>query len=156
MELARIVLQLAFFVNGSLNENDLICDPAAGSGSLLSAAIDDFDIQPRQILANDWNEHLVELLSLRLGLKFANIVSKDNSPSIETKNIADLDKSFFDKVKIIVMNPPFVAGINCVERKEKFFRAINSITNETAKSNVGQMSLEAPFVELITHLVKKQ
>lgn len=156
MELARIVLQLAFFVNGSLNENDLICDPAAGSGSLLSAAIDDFDIQPRQILANDWNEHLVELLSLRLGLKFANIVSKDNSPSIETKNIADLDKSFFDKVKIIVMNPPFVAGINCVERKEKFFRAINSITNETAKSNVGQMSLEAPFVELITHLVKKE
>lgn len=153
MELARIVSQLAFFVNGKLNENDLLCDPAAGSGSLLSAAIDDFDIQPNQILANDWNERLVELLSLRLGLKFANIVSKNNSPTVETKNIADLDKSFFDKVKIIVMNPPFVAGINCVERKRKLLHAITHLTNEQAVSNIGQMSLEVPFLELITNLV---
>lgn len=153
MELARIVSQLAFFINGKLNENELVCDPAAGSGSLLSAAIDDFDIQPKQILANDCNKRLVELLSLRLGLKFANIVSKVNSPTIETKNIADLDKSFFDKVKIIVMNPPFVAGINCVERKGKLLHAITRLTNEQAVSNIGQMSLEVPFLELITAIV---
>ncbi len=153
MELGRIVSQLAFFVNGKLDDDEFICDPAAGSGSLLSAAIDDFDIQPRQILANDCNERLVELLSLRLGLKFANIVSKDNSPTIETKNIADLDKKFFDNVKIIVMNPPFMAGINCVERKNELYRAITQLTNEQAESNVGQMSLEVPFLELVTHLV---
>lgn len=152
MELGRIVSQLAFFVNGKLDDDEFICDPAAGSGSLLSSAID-FDIQPRQILANDWNERLVELLSLRLGLKFANIVSKDNSPTIETKNIADLDKKFFDNVKIIVMNPPFMAGINCVERKNELYRAITQLTNEQAESNVGQMSLEVPFLELVTHLV---
>lgn len=155
IELARIVSQLAFRVNGKLDEEDLICDPAAGSGSLLSVAIDDFDIQPKQILANDWNERLVELLSLRLGLKFANIVSPNNSPRIETKNIADLEKSFFENVKIILMNPPFVAGINCVERKSKLLQAINKLTNGNAESNIGQMSLEVPFLELITHLVKK-
>lgn len=155
VELARIVSQLAFFINGKLDENEFLCDPAAGSGNLLSAAIDDFDIQPNQILANDWNERLVELLSLRLGLKFANIVSKDNSPTIETKNIADLNKSFFNKVKIIVMNPPFVAGINCVERKGKLLNAITRLANEQSVSNIGQMSLEVPFLELITRLAKK-
>ena len=156
VELARIVSQLAFFVNGKLEENDLICDPAAGSGSLLSVAIDDFDVQPKQILANDRNDRLVELLSLRLGLKFANIVSKDNSPKIETKDIADLDKNFFENVKIIVMNPPFVAGVNCVERKSKLIRAINSLTEGRAESNIGQMSLEVPFLELINCLVKNE
>ncbi len=155
MELARIVAQLAFFVNGNLNEDEFICDPAAGSGSLLSAVTDDFDIQPKQIVANDWNDRLAELLSLRLGLKFANIVSKENSPRIETKNIVDLDTTFFNKVKIIVMNPPFVAGINCVERKNKLLKRINSLANENAESNIGQMSLEIPFIELITYLVKK-
>lgn len=155
MELARVVAELAFYVNGELGDDELVCDPAAGSGSLLSAAIDGFDVMPKQILANDWNERLVELLSLRLGLKFANTVTKENSPTIETKNIADLDSSFFEKVKIILMNPPFVAGINCVERKGKLLQAISRVASGTAESNIGQMPLEIPFLELITLLVQK-
>lgn len=155
MELARIVAELAFYENGTLDEKDLICDPAAGSGSLLSAAIDRFDITPHQILANDWNKQLVELLSLRLGLKFANTVEKENSPIIETKNIADLDSAFFKNVKVVLMNPPFVAGINCVERKEKLLQSLSRIVETEVESNSGQMPLEVPFLELIIHLVKK-
>lgn len=155
MELARIVAKLAFYVNGNLGADEQICDPAAGSGNLLSAAIDCFDIRPNQILANDCNEQLVELLSLRLGLKFAHIISKDNSPTIETKNIAELTSDFFTNVKIILMNPPFVAGINCVERKEKLIQALRCIADTEIESTVGQMPLEVPFLELIIHLVKR-
>ena len=154
MELASVVAELASFVNGSLSRNDLICDPAAGSGNLLSAAMDRYDIVPKQILANDWNEQLVELLSLRLGLKYAKSVSKENSSAIFAKNVADLNLDLFENVKIILMNPPFVAGINCVERKEKIFNAINRVSGKAAESNVGQMPLEVPFLELITELVK--
>lgn len=153
-ELARIVSELALFVNGKLVENECICDPAAGSGSLISAAIETFDVMPRQIVANDWNIQLVELLSLRLGLDFANIVTKDNSPKIETRDIADLSPKFFDDVKIILMNPPFVAGINCVERKRKLYQAIYELTKETAATNIGQMPLEISFLELVSNLVK--
>ena len=52
------------------------------------------------------------------------------------------------------MNPPFVAGINCVERKGKLLQKINLLTNGNAQSNIGQMSLEVPFLELVTYLVK--
>ena len=153
-ELARIVSELALFVNGTLSEDECICDPAAGSGSLISTAIESFDVMPKQIVANDWNEQLVELLSLRLGLNFANIVTKENSPKIESKNIADLSSSFFDNVKVILMNPPFVAGINCVERKNKLYQTIQKLTNGNAISNIGQMPLEVPFLELVTCLAK--
>lgn len=153
MELAGLVAELALFVNGPLRKNDLICDPAAGSGSLLSAAIDRYEIEPHQILANDWNEQLVELLSLRFGLKYAKTIAKENSSSIFTQNIADLNAALFENVKIILMNPPFVAGINCVERKKKVIEAIRRITGKGAESDIGQMPLEVPFLELIAKMV---
>ena len=154
MELARFVASLAFHSNGTFGDDGLLCDPAAGSGSLLSAAIDDFDVQPGQILANDWNERLVELLSLRLGLKFANSVSKENSPAITSRNIAELNSDFFKNVRIILMNPPFVAGINCVGQKGALLKALHSIAGAEIVSDIGQMPLEVPFLELVTHLAE--
>jgi len=154
LELGRIVAELAKYINGDLDTEDLLCDPAAGSGNLVSSAVDAFGLRPAQILVNDWNPKLLELLSLRLGLNFAKTISRDNSPSIHNKNVADLGKSFFDKVKVIVMNPPFVAGINCVERKQAFYGKIHSLAGRDTETNIGQMPLEAAFLELMTYLVK--
>ena len=154
LELGRIVAELAKYINGNLSADDLLCDPAAGSGNLVSAAVETLNLRPTQILVNDRNPRLLELLSLRLGLNFARTVSRDNSPKIHNSNIVDLENSFFENVKIIVMNPPFVAGINCVERKQEIYRKIYSLTGENSSTNIGQMPLEAPFLELITHLIR--
>lgn len=154
LELGRIVSILAKNISGEISEEDFICDPAAGSGNLITTAVEIYNLSPKQILVNDWNEKLLELLSLRLGLNFARQINKNNSPTIENKNIAALEKDFFSNVKVIVMNPPFVAGINCIERKQRIYRKLREITNNNYKTNVGQMPLEAVFLELITHLVK--
>lgn len=153
LELGRLVAVLAKHSCGELSETDLVCDPAAGSGNLISSAIEILHLTPKQIIANDYNSKLLELLSLRLGLNFAITVNKQNSPAIYNYNVVDLTRDFFCDVKILIMNPPFVAGINCVTRKEEFYRAIKSLAHGDIKTNVGQMPLEAVFLELITLLV---
>lgn len=154
LELARIVAELSKYINGDLLSHELICDPAAGSGNLISSAVDIFRLLPTQILANDWNAKLLELLSLRLGLNYARTIAINNSPAIHNKNVAELDRDFFANVKIILMNPPFVAGINCVRRKQEFYRKIQRLTGGDVLTDNGQMPLEAVFLELITLLVE--
>lgn len=152
LELGRIVAELAKYISGDLSEDELLCDPAAGSGNLVSSAVDTFSLRPNQILVNDVNSKLLELLSLRLGLNFARTIGHGNSPSIFNENVVNLDCSFFDKVRVIVMNPPFLAGINCVTRKQEFYRKINVLAGYDTGTNIGQMPLEAAFLELITFL----
>lgn len=151
LELGRLVSVLA---KSMTDKNDnIICDPAAGSGNLISSAIDIFSLKPNQIIVNDVNIKLLELLSLRLGLKYANIINKENSPKIYNRNIANFEREFFNTIDIILMNPPFVAGINCVDRKNILYSAIEEIKGSRAILNVGQMSLEGVFLELINTLV---
>lgn len=154
LELGRLVAVLAKYINGELSVGDLLCDPAAGSGNLISASVGVFGLAPNQILVNDCNTKLLELLSLRLGLNYAKTISHTNSPAIYNENIASLDACFFANVKVIVMNPPFVAGINCVERKKEFYEKINIIAGHDTGTNIGQMPLEAAFLELITLMVE--
>ena len=154
LELARIVALLAMHTSGRLLGNELLCDPAAGSGNLLSAAVPVFGLAPAQIIANDKNQQLLELLSLRLGLNFGRTVCAGNSPAVYNYDLTGLDSSFFENVKVVVLNPPFVAGINCMDQKRDFYRKIKLLRQREADTLVGLMPLEAIFLELLTLLVK--
>lgn len=152
LELARLAAILAHDVSGDMEEGEYICDPAAGSGNLISSAIQPYHLTPHQIKANDCNEQLLELLSLRLGLHYANGICLTNAPEITCEDITDIDISYFAGVKVIVMNPPYVAGIYCVERKQPFFRRIRELSGTDPLTEIGQMPLEAVFLELICEL----
>lgn len=154
LELARFVTMLAEHSSGELGPDELVCDPAAGSGNLISTVIKTYNLKPSQIIANDVNVKLLELLSLRLGLNYAKTINKSNSPKIYNKNIADFDDTLFEKIKVVVMNPPFSAGINCLNRKQPLYERIKALTGTDAKTSIGQMPLEAVFLELVLSLVK--
>lgn len=154
LELARIVAELAKYSSGELDDTAVVCDPAAGSGSLISAAIPVYNLMPTQIVVNDVNSKLLELLSLRIGLNYANTISLNNSPAIHNRNIANIEPVFFDSVRVVVMNPPFSAGINCVARKQPLYRSIQRLTGNEAITGIGQMPFEAVFIELLIELVK--
>ncbi len=153
LELARFVSVLAKYISGELNSNKYLCDPAAGSGNLLSSAIEIFNLRANQIIANDVNSKLLELLSLRLGLNYANTISKSNSPLVTNFNIADLEKEYFENTSVVVLNPPFVAGINCFERKQKLLNKIRTLKDNYILTDKGQMPLEAVFLELLLSLL---
>ncbi|WP_161877703.1 BpuSI family type II restriction endonuclease [Alkalibacterium sp. MB6] len=154
LELSRFLSILAKQI-ANLSEDGKISDPASGSGNLITSAIEIFNITPERIKANDKNEKLLELLSLRIGLNNPRIISKDTSPKVTAKNINDLDENYFNDVDVILLNPPYVAGINSVERKKELFASIKRITGKRAITSIGQIGLEAPFIELISALAKE-
>ncbi len=158
-ELANLMLWLVKSVGGEIESNQKLMDPAAGSGSLLCAATNVFsDITPSQLVANDVNKNLLQLLSLRIGLKFASTIDKTKTAEITTLNISEMPTSAFDGVKYIVMNPPYLAatGRNCTERKAELYRRIREIKGiEATTSSKGQMPLEGVFVELVSTLAKE-
>ena len=153
-ELADIVAVLAKIAWGEDKLSGTICDPAAGSGNLLSSASRVFDIEPGQLMANDINEKLLELLTLRCGLTFPQTICRGNSPLVTALNAANLPEDYFDPVQIIVMNPPYLSGIYSVEQKKPLFERIKKATGEDSRLLCGQAGLECVFVELICALVK--
>lgn len=157
IELAQTLLRLVKTFVPSISEGQNITDPAAGSGTLLSAAALAYPtLAPSQIQANDINERLLQLLSLRMGLCFASVISKNNSPKICTNDISDLDKSFFDNTRVVVLNPPYLSAVaeGCTDKKNKLASGIQRLTGHASKTNIGQAPLECPFIELITNLVQ--
>ena len=157
-ELATLMLCLVKYVTGDLGDIDKIMDPAAGSGSLLCAAISIYEhLQPSQLVANDINKKLLQLLSLRLGLKFATTIEKNNTAKITAKSISELSVSDFDNVKVIIMNPPYLAatGVKCSERKAELYKRIRQLKGTEPTTINGQMPLEGPFVELVSTLAKE-
>lgn len=127
IELANLMLQIVKHYIGTLSSKDKIMDPAAGSGSLLCASTNVFDgLQPCQLVANDINERFLQLLSLRLGLKFAHTIKPDHSAHISSLDIADMPARQFDDVRVIVMNPPYLSAVSpqCATRKAKLFDRI--------------------------------
>ena len=157
-DLAILMLWLVKCITGELKADEKIMDPASGSGSLLCAAANVYEhIQPSQLMANDINSRLLQLLSLRIGLKFASTVDKENTARITSINIADLPTTDFEHVKVIVMNPPYLAatGVNCVSRKAELYRRIRILKGCDPTTISGQMPLEGPFVELVSTLAKE-
>ena len=153
LELASLAAVLAKVSNGALANGKKICDPAAGSGNLICSSINIFNAEPNQLIANDINPKLIELLSLRLGLSFPKVIAKPNVAQITTEDIVNLNKSDFKDVDVVLLNPPFVAGINCVNRKVPFYNKIKSLKGSEAITKVGQMNLGAVFLETVCHLV---
>lgn len=153
-ELARYVSLLAKHIHGDLSDEGKVCDPAAGSGNLISSAIEVFKLKPYQIKANDIKRTLVELLTIKLGLNYPRIIADGNSPAVSIMDAADLPKDYFEDIDIIVMNPPFVAGISCTLKKAKIFERIRLLSGKDPLTEIGQIGLEVAFLELICEQVK--
>lgn len=157
IELAQTLVSLVKTFVPGLVSDQMIADPAAGSGTLLSAAVAGYgNIQPHQILANDINPLLLQLLSLRLGLHFAATISTTNSPGISISDIATLSSRYFENTKVIVLNPPYLSATaeGCVQKKEALALRISTLLGRPAKTNGGQAALECLFLELVTALAK--
>ena len=155
-ELAKSLFILANSFASNLNANQCIIDPAAGSGNLL--AVSPFfypNLTPKQLRANDINEHLLQVLSLRLGLKFPAVISKEDSPQISAFNISDIPQSYFDDVRIAVLNSPYYShtATASYDYKEAIYRRIKEITENKPLTQSSKTPLEAAFIELVADLL---
>lgn len=154
-ELADVAAALAKHVYGRQQVVGAVCDPAAGSGSLLSAAARCFAVEPGQLMANDVNERLLELLTLRLGLAFPRRVAAANAPRVSALDVAALPADYFQDTEIILMNPPFLAGILAADRKAPLYDRILDLTGCPSGQTAGQAGLECVFLELICAMARE-
>lgn len=152
IELARLMIVVAKHYQPVINGS--VCDPAAGSGNLLSCVNEFYTgIKPSQLKANDKNPLLLQLLSMRLGLKFPQLITPNNAPFISIEDIVNIRKEYFEDVELVLVNPPMVASIACQPRKKAIYKRIRQL-GATPITNIGQAPLEAAFLELINFLVK--
>lgn len=155
-ELANLLSVLSKIELGrSLEAHEIVCDPAAGSGRLLTAATNNAytEIPANRIWANEIEQHFAEALSLRLGLHFGDTISVENCPSITISDVACLTPEDFRNVKVVLVNPPYVSGIYSKNKRLQIDKAIKCLSGESSKTNSGQIGLEGPFVELLINLM---
>lgn len=158
-ELANLLAIISkYALNRELEGSEIILDPASGSGRLLtSLTLSAYkDIKPTQIWANEIETRFAEPLSLRLGLAFASKLDKYNTPLITIKGVELLDKEDCKNVKVVVMNPPFISGVQSASKKKLLSQKIKQLTSKNSLLNQGQAAYELPFLELVWNLVKSQ
>ncbi|HFI1906128.1 TPA: BpuSI family type II restriction endonuclease [Enterobacter roggenkampii] len=157
MELAQLISIFGKVSLGrALQSDELVLDPASGSGRLLTAlpVLAFPSIQPYQLWANEIEKQFSESLSLRLGLAFSQIISNKNSSKITISPIESFSREDFSKIALVVMNPPFVSGVQSSIRKIPFIKKIEELTGNNSLLNHGQVALEILFLELMWSLVK--
>lgn len=158
IELANALAVIATAYCPHIKECEAIMDPAAGSGNLLSVMPKFFpNLAPGQIKANDINEYLLQLLSLRLGLKFPRKIAGSDSPVVINYDIADISEKFFENVKLILVNPPYFSHTANASNdyKSGIIRRIQKIKGADATTHSLKSPLESVFIELISLLAKK-
>ena len=158
-ELARLLAVLARYkLDRSLKPTEKIVDPAAGSGRLLTAAVNTCftEALPKNLWANEIEYRFSEALSLRLGLCFAESISPENSPKITLLDITDLSAEDFSHAKVILLNPPYLSGIRSKNQRTKISEAIKNLTKKPSITNTGQIGVEGPFLELVSVLVPNE
>ncbi len=131
--------------------DELICDPASGSGRLLVAAAQTSfnELAPYNFWANEIEDYFSETLSLRLGLHFADTITPDTAPKITIDDINNLIPEDFSQVKIILLNPPYISGVYSKKEKLQISKTIKKITGLNSLTSKGQIGLEVPFLELV-------
>ena len=154
-ELARLLAVVAKdSLNRELKKDEIIWDPCAGSGRLLTSIEPSFKhILPNQIWANEIKERFKQPLTLRLGMYFINSISPVKKPEVTINNIVDISQSKCEGVRIVLMNPPYLSGIESVEKKNVLAAKIKKITGDQSTLNEGQIALETIFLELVYNQV---
>ncbi|ENW08242.1 BpuSI family type II restriction endonuclease [Acinetobacter beijerinckii] len=155
-ELALLLSVIAKITLGrELEEDESIIDPASGSGRLLTVLnhIAFKNISPRQIKAIEKEPLFSEALSLRLGLAFGTSISPLKAPKVTITGIENIEKAHFDDVRVVVMNPPYISGVQSKAIKKVFSNRIYDISGEKSVLDIGQAALEILFLELICYLV---
>ena len=86
-------------------------------------------------------------------MHFGNSVSKDNCPEITIENIVYLDADKFEDVRVVLINPPYISGIDSVRERNEISERIAELTGTLSKTDSGQIGMECPFLELVVNLV---
>jgi hypothetical protein len=152
-----LVAQLSMIIGPTLSENIKILEPGCGSGNLIVALKKHYEnLTAKQIFGVEKQEIFREVLSLRLGLHFKDSLRNGERPDLSIRTLESISVSECEDVGLVIMNPPFIRGIDCVEERKKIADLIFKISNTKSMLTGKQLGYECGYLELLLNLVPEQ
>ena len=134
--------------------NSMILEPGCGSGNLLVALKSiEPSISASQIFAFEKEELFREVLSLRVGLYFADSLKQGNRPNLAIRSLESLKAEECENVGLTILNPPFIRGIDCVRERRVIADLVYQSTGSAATLTGEQLGYECGYLELLVSLL---
>jgi N-6 DNA Methylase len=134
--------------------NMAVLEPGCGSGNLIMAAKKYFkSLTAGQILALEKQELFREILSLQVGLTFKDSLRDGERPDLSIRSIESVEPHECQNVGLVLMNPPFIRGIDCVSERFEISKRIFEVGERKSKLTGDQLGYECGYLELILSLV---
>jgi hypothetical protein len=97
-----------------------------------------------------------EALSLRIGLRFKDSLRSGERPNLSIRTLESIRKDELQDIGLVVMNPPFIRGIDSVNEKKKLANLIEQNNLSNSRLTGDQLGYECGYLELLISLVPEQ
>ena len=114
------------------------------------------NLTARQIFGVEKQELFREVLSLRLGLYFKDSLRNGERPDLSIRTLESLKVNECADVGLVIMNPPFIRGIDCVKERKEIADLILKISKTKSVLTGEQLGYECGYLELLLTLVPDQ
>ncbi len=151
-----LVAQLSLIIGSEIDNNLKVLEPGCGSGNLIVALKKFYDgLTARQIFGVEKQELFREVLSLRLGLHFKDSLRNGERPDLSIRTLESVKVSECADVGLVIMNPPFIRGIDCARERKEIADLILNISKTKSVLTGEQLGYECGYLELLLNLVPK-
>lgn len=152
-----LVAQLSIIVGPEINSKLKVLEPGCGSGNLIVALKKFYgNLTARQIFGVEKQELFREVLSLRLGLHFKDSLRNGERPDLSIRTLESIQVNECADVGLVIMNPPFIRGIDCVKERKEIADLILKISKTKSVLTGEQLGYECGYLELLLTLVSDQ
>jgi|GEM_PF-2152706 len=152
-----LVAHLSLAVGPEIDSKMKVLEPGCGSGNLIVALKKFYEnLTAKQIFGVEKQELFREVLSLRLGLHFKDSLRIGERPDLSIRTLESIEVNECGDVGLVIMNPPFIRGIDCVKERKEIADLILKISKTKSVLTGKQLGYECGYLELILTLVPDQ
>jgi hypothetical protein len=152
-----LVAQLSMVIGPEIDSKLKVFEPGCGSGNLIIALKKFYvNLSASQIFGVEKQELFREVLSLRLGLHFKDSLRNGERPDLSIRTLESIRENECNDVGLVIMNPPFIRGIDCVKERRQIADLILKISKSESMLTGEQLGYECGYLELLLNLVPDQ
>lgn len=149
-----LVAQLSRVLGPEIDSHVRVLEPGCGSGNLIVALKKFYEnLRAQQIFGIEKQELFREVLSLRLGLYFKDSLRNGERPDLSIRSLESIKPSECKDVGLVIMNPPFIRGIDCVRERKVIADLVFKISKNKSRLTGEQLGYECGYLELLLNLV---
>ena len=150
-----LVAQLSMIIGPEIGIGTKVFEPGCGSGNLIVALKRQYpNLAAAQIFGIEKLELFREVLSLRLGLYFKDSLRNGERPQLSIRSLESIKSIECQDVGVVIMNPPFIRGIDCVDQRKIIAELVLNISKNKSVLTGEQLGYECGYLELLVSLVQ--